>query len=168
MKRTTILGPVLIAFVMGALVSGRLLTAEAEQPAPPAPADCEHTLAKREQELRAARTAATGAADREKAARAEAASGARETQRKILELLIAAKREGKTIAGYGAPGKGNTLLNYCGIRQDFIDFTVARNPYKHGRYLPGTHIPVVLGSFSRSEIGLRLGLDINRARQPTT
>jgi SAM-dependent methyltransferase len=66
----------------------------------------------------------------------------RETKRKILDVLIEAKRAGKTIAGYGAPGKGNTLLNYCGIRRDFIDFTVDRNPYKHGRYLPGTHIPV--------------------------
>jgi len=66
----------------------------------------------------------------------------RETKRKILELLIAAKREGKRVVGYGAPGKGNTLLNYCGIRTDFIDFTVDRNPYKHGRFLPGTHIPI--------------------------
>jgi SAM-dependent methyltransferase len=66
----------------------------------------------------------------------------RETKRKLLELLIQAKREGKTVVGYGAPGKGNTMLNYCGIRQDFIDFTVDRNPYKHGRYLPGTHIPI--------------------------
>lgn len=66
----------------------------------------------------------------------------RETKRKLLEFLIEAKRAGKTIAGYGAPGKGNTLLNYCGIRTDFIDFTVDRNPYKHGRYLPGTHIPI--------------------------
>lgn len=66
----------------------------------------------------------------------------RETKRKLLELLIAAKREGKRIVGYGAPGKGNTLLNYCGIRTDFIDFTVDRNPYKHGKFLPGTHIPV--------------------------
>jgi len=65
----------------------------------------------------------------------------RETKRRILELLIAAKRGGKRIAGYGAPGKGNTLLNYCGIRTDFLDFTVDRNPYKHGRFLPGTHIP---------------------------
>jgi SAM-dependent methyltransferase len=65
----------------------------------------------------------------------------RETKRRILELLIAAKRAGKRIAGYGAPGKGNTLLNYCGIRTDFIEFTVDRNPYKHGRFLPGTHIP---------------------------
>jgi len=66
----------------------------------------------------------------------------RETKRRLLEVLIAAKREGKTIVGYGAPGKGNTLLNYCGIRQDFLDFTVDRNPYKQGRFLPGTHIPI--------------------------
>jgi hypothetical protein len=67
---------------------------------------------------------------------------ARETKRKLLEYLIDAKRAGKTVVGYGAPGKGNTLLNYCGIRTDFIDFTVDRNPYKQGRYLPGTHIPI--------------------------
>jgi hypothetical protein len=66
----------------------------------------------------------------------------RETKRKILEVLIDAKRRGKRVVGYGAPGKGNTLLNYCGIRTDFIDFTVDRNPYKHGRFLPGTHIPI--------------------------
>ena len=66
----------------------------------------------------------------------------KETKRKLLEFLIKAKREGKTIAGYGAPGKGNTLLNYCGIRTDFIDYTVDRNPYKQGKYLPGTHIPI--------------------------
>jgi hypothetical protein len=66
----------------------------------------------------------------------------RETKHRLLELLIEAKRAGKTIVGYGAPGKGNTMLNYCGIRQDFIDFTVDRNPYKQGRYLPGTHIPI--------------------------
>jgi len=66
----------------------------------------------------------------------------RETKRKLLQFLIAAKRAGKTVAGYGAPGKGNTLLNYCGIRTDFIDYTVDRNPYKHGKYLPGTHIPI--------------------------
>ncbi len=66
----------------------------------------------------------------------------RETKRKLLDFLITAKRAGKTIAGYGAPGKGNTLLNYCGIRQDFLDYTVDRNPYKHGRYTPGTRIPI--------------------------
>ena len=67
----------------------------------------------------------------------------RETKRALLELLIALKRDGRTIVGYGAPGKGNTLLNYCGIRTDFVDFTVDRNPYKHGRFLPGTHIPIL-------------------------
>jgi hypothetical protein len=56
--------------------------------------------------------------------------------------LITAKRQGKSIAGYGAPGKGNTLLNYCGIREDFLDYTVDRNPYKQGKLLPGTHIPI--------------------------
>ncbi len=67
----------------------------------------------------------------------------KETKRRILELLIGLKRAGKTIVGYGAPGKGNTLLNYCGIRQDFLDFTVDRNPYKQGKYTPGTHIPIL-------------------------
>jgi hypothetical protein len=65
-----------------------------------------------------------------------------ETKRALLEFLIDARRQGKRVAGYGAPGKGNTLLNYCGIRRDFIDFVVDRSPYKHGRFLPGTHIPV--------------------------
>jgi len=65
-----------------------------------------------------------------------------ETKRRLLAFLIQAKRDGKTVVGYGAPGKGNTLLNYCGIRTDFIDFTVDRNPYKHGKFLPGTHIPI--------------------------
>ena len=66
----------------------------------------------------------------------------RETKRKLLEFLIDAKRLGKRVVGYGAPGKGNTLLNYCGIRADFVDFTVDRNPYKQGKFLPGTHIPI--------------------------
>jgi SAM-dependent methyltransferase len=66
----------------------------------------------------------------------------KETKRKLLNFLIQAKREGKSIVGYGAPGKGNTLLNYCGIRTDFLDYTVDRNPYKQGKFLPGTHIPI--------------------------
>jgi hypothetical protein len=66
----------------------------------------------------------------------------KETKRKLIEFLIEVKRQGKQIAGYGAPGKGNTLLNYCGIRSDFLDYTVDRNPYKHGKFLPGTHIPI--------------------------
>ncbi|HMN80963.1 MAG TPA: class I SAM-dependent methyltransferase [Burkholderiaceae bacterium] len=67
----------------------------------------------------------------------------KETKRKLLTFLIDARRAGRTVAGYGAPGKGNTLLNYCGIRQDFVDFTVDRNPHKQGRYTPGTHIPIL-------------------------
>lgn len=70
------------------------------------------------------------------------ASQVEETKRGILDLLIRLKRQGASIAGYGAPGKGNTLLNYCGIRSDFLDFTVDRNPYKQGKFLPGTHIPI--------------------------
>jgi hypothetical protein len=65
-----------------------------------------------------------------------------EAKRAILEFLIGAKRAGATVVGYGAPGKGNTLLNYCGIRTDFLDYTVDRNPYKQGKYTPGTHIPI--------------------------
>jgi 2-polyprenyl-3-methyl-5-hydroxy-6-metoxy-1,4-benzoquinol methylase len=66
----------------------------------------------------------------------------KETKRNLLEFLIAAKRAGKSIAGYGAPAKGNTLLNYCGIGNDFLDYTVDRNPRKQGRYLPGSHLPI--------------------------
>jgi hypothetical protein len=66
----------------------------------------------------------------------------RETKRRLLEFLIAARREGKRVVGYGAPGKGNTLLNYCGIRTDFLDYTVDRSPHKQGKFLPGTHIPI--------------------------
>lgn len=66
----------------------------------------------------------------------------KETKRKLLTFLIEQKRAGKTIVGYGAPGKGNTLLNYCGIRTDLLDYTVDRNPKKHGCFLPGTHIPI--------------------------
>jgi SAM-dependent methyltransferase len=67
----------------------------------------------------------------------------RATKRALLEFLIDAKKRGQRIVGYGAPGKGNTLLNYCGIRTDFVDFTVDRNPYKQGKYTPGTHIPIL-------------------------
>lgn len=66
-----------------------------------------------------------------------------QTKRQLLSFLIAIKNEGKRICGYGAPGKGNTLLNYCGIGTDFLDFTVDRNPYKHGRFTPGMHIPIL-------------------------
>jgi SAM-dependent methyltransferase len=65
-----------------------------------------------------------------------------ETKWRLLEFLIGARRAGKRVAGYGAPGKGNTLLNYCGIRTDLLEFTVDRNPYKQGMFLPGTHIPI--------------------------
>jgi hypothetical protein len=66
----------------------------------------------------------------------------KESKRALLDLLVDLRREGKQIVGYGAPGKGNTLLNYCGIRTDFLDYTVDRNPYKHGLFTPGTHIPI--------------------------
>ena len=66
-----------------------------------------------------------------------------ETKRSILDFLITQKRKGKTIVGYGAPGKGNTLLNYCGIRTDFLDYTVDRSPHKFGTYTPGTRIPIL-------------------------
>jgi len=66
----------------------------------------------------------------------------RETKRNILDFMVRAKREGKSIAGYGAPAKGNTLLNFCGVRTDFIDYTVDRSPHKQGHFLPGTHIPI--------------------------
>jgi SAM-dependent methyltransferase len=65
-----------------------------------------------------------------------------DAKHRLLEFLIKAKRAGKSIAGYGAPGKGNTLLNYCGIRTDFLDYLVDRNPVKHHKFTPGTHIPI--------------------------
>jgi len=64
------------------------------------------------------------------------------TKRELLGYLISAKNEGKIIVGYGAPAKGNTLLNYCGIRTDFLDYTVDANPHKQNLFLPGTHIPI--------------------------
>jgi hypothetical protein len=66
----------------------------------------------------------------------------KESKRALLDLLIRLRREGKQVVGYGAPGKGNTLLNYCGIRTDLLDYTVDRNPHRHGLYTPGTHIPI--------------------------
>jgi len=64
------------------------------------------------------------------------------TKRRLLDFLVKAKNEGKRIAGYGAPAKGNTLLNYCGVRSDFLDFTVDRSPHKQGCFLPGTRVPI--------------------------
>jgi SAM-dependent methyltransferase len=66
----------------------------------------------------------------------------RQTKRSLLQFLIRAKEEGKRVVGYGAPAKGNTLLNYCGVRTDFLDFTVDRSPHKQGLFLPGTRIPI--------------------------
>lgn len=65
-----------------------------------------------------------------------------DTKRKLLAFLIGAKNDGKIVVGYGAPAKGNTLLNYCGVRSDFLDYTVDRSPYKQGYYLPGVRIPI--------------------------
>jgi len=70
------------------------------------------------------------------------AEKARSTKRKLLELLIRLKNEGKTIAGYGAPGKGCVLLNYMGIRSDFLEYTVDINTQKQGLYMPGVHVPI--------------------------
>jgi hypothetical protein len=60
----------------------------------------------------------------------------------LLEFLLTAARQGKSVAGYGAPGKSATLLHYCGIGKDLIAYTVDRSPYKQGRFLPGSHIPI--------------------------
>jgi SAM-dependent methyltransferase len=70
------------------------------------------------------------------------AEDVRESKRALLDLLVSLRRSGKHVVGYGAPGKGNTLLNYCGIRTDLLEYTVDRNPYKQGTYTPGTHIPI--------------------------
>jgi hypothetical protein len=70
------------------------------------------------------------------------AEDVKESKRALLDLLIDLRRDGRQVVGYGAPGKGNTLLNYCGIRTDLLDYTVDRNPYKHGLVTPGTHIPI--------------------------
>lgn len=73
------------------------------------------------------------------------------TKRQLLSFLMRAREEGRTVAGYGAPAKANTLLNYCGVRTDLLDYTTDRSPHKHGKFLPGTHIPV----YSVDEIAAR-------------
>nr|AAN04241.1 hypothetical protein Ste16 [Streptomyces sp. 139] len=87
---------------------------------------------------------------REKAAGLQELSGYTEfsarvakVRRDLLRFLIEAAEDGRTVVGYGAPGKGNTLLNHCGVRPDLLPYTVDRNPYKHGRYTPGTRIPIL-------------------------
>ncbi|GLW08806.1 methyltransferase [Microtetraspora sp. NBRC 13810] len=88
--------------------------------------------------------------DREKAAGllgptgyADFAGRVARVRRELLAFLVEAAGQGRTVVGYGAPGKGNTLLNHCGIRPDLLAYTVDRNPYKHGRFTPGTRIPVL-------------------------
>jgi hypothetical protein len=71
------------------------------------------------------------------------AAAVRGTKRSLLSLMISLKSAGHTIAGYGAPAKGVTLLNFCGVGTDFVDFTVDRAPSKQGRLLPGVHIPIL-------------------------
>jgi hypothetical protein len=70
------------------------------------------------------------------------AESVRETKRALLNFLISIKQEGKSIVGYGAPAKANTLLNYCGVGKDFLDYTVDLSRHKQNRFLPGTHIPI--------------------------
>lgn len=71
------------------------------------------------------------------------AEQARSARHQLLHFLLDCRDEGRSVVGYGAPGKGNTLLNYCGIRPDLLEYTVDRNPYKHGRFTPGTRIPIL-------------------------
>jgi len=63
-------------------------------------------------------------------------------KRDLLEFLVGVKRDGKSVAAYGAAAKGTTLLNYCGIRSDFVDYVVDRNPHKQGTWLPGVRLPI--------------------------
>jgi hypothetical protein len=70
------------------------------------------------------------------------ASQVKRTKLELLDFLLTAAQQGKSVAGYGAPGKSATLLHYCGIGKDLIEYTVDRSPYKQGRFLPGSHIPI--------------------------
>jgi len=106
-------------------------------------------LARRDGPARATSAALTGLLAREAAAGYDRLDGyqgfagrVERVKRDLLTFLIDARDRSLRVAGYGAPGKGNTLLNYCGIRTDLLEFTVDRNPYKHGRFTPGTHIPI--------------------------
>ncbi len=81
-----------------------------------------------------------------------------DVKRDLLQFLVDASRRGLSVAGYGAPGKGNTLLNHCGIRPDLLPFTVDRNPHKQGLFLPGTHIPIHAPErLARGQARLRAG-----------
>ncbi len=91
---------------------------------------------------------------------------ARQTKRRLLRFLIDAKDAARSIVGYGAPGKGNTLLNYCGIGRDFLDYTVDRNPHKQGGFLPGSHIPIFApDEIDRTRPDLVLVLPWNLSRE---
>jgi SAM-dependent methyltransferase len=109
----------------------RIFAAHAEAAQPP---EQQRVAQLRQEEM------AAGLADMQ--AYRDFAEQVKRTKRLLLEFLIEAKRSGKTVAGYGAPAKGNTLLNYCGIRSDFLDYTVDLSPHKQGKFLPGVHIPV--------------------------
>jgi 2-polyprenyl-3-methyl-5-hydroxy-6-metoxy-1,4-benzoquinol methylase len=109
----------------------RLYACHEEAPSPPIACG---VLLLREQEI------AAGIRDLETYARF--GESVRETKRSLLDLLIRLKREAKSVVGYGAPAKGNTLLNYCGIGKDFLDYTVDISPHKQNHFLPGTHIPI--------------------------
>src|SRR4029078_2017983 len=101
--------------------------------------DSSKTVSRRAKELKS-REQASGVADLE--TYLSSAERVKETKRKLLDFLIRAKREGKSIAAYGAAAKGVTLLNYCGVRSDFIDYAVDLSPYKQDHFMPGTHIPI--------------------------
>ena len=108
---------------------------------------CGSTRSTRAARTRSARRSPSSSGEEEEGLRsaeryAQFAEDVKESKRALLDLLIDLRREGRQIVGYGAPGKGNTLLNYCGIRTDLLDYTVDRNPYKHGLFTPGTHIPI--------------------------